>query len=166
MQALAAGNNAVVVDGCERGDEVGDMAKVVLVFRETAVAKASADAEKIDADRAVQMVVDTLGASLADLKSRDLTTRVGATYPGVYARLKDNYNEAVESVRTTIAQASDSARTISSGADKIAQAPEDLARRTDSSAACLEETSAALTHMEGCKIASNNDPLRGGFRVQ
>jgi methyl-accepting chemotaxis protein len=87
MQALAAGNNAVVVDGCERGDEVGDMAKVVLVFRETAVAKASADAEKIDADRAVQMVVDTLGASLADLKSRDLTTRVGATYPGVYARL-------------------------------------------------------------------------------
>ena len=149
MEALAAGNNAVVVDGCDRRDEVGGMAKVVLVFRETAVAKASADAEKIDADRTVQMVVDTLAASLAELSTRDLTNCVEATYPGVYAGLKDNYNDAVESVRTTIAQVSESARTISSGADEIAQASEDLARRTESNAASLEETSAALTQMEG-----------------
>ena len=149
MEALAAGNNAVVVDGCDRGDEVGDMAKVVLVFRETAVAKATADAEKLDADRTVKMVVDTLGASLAELSSRDLTTRVGIAYPGLYAGLKDNYNDAVESVRTTIAQVSESARTISSGADEIAQASEDLARRTESNAASLEETSAALIQMEG-----------------
>lgn len=33
MEALAGGNNAVAIDGAERGDEVGAMAKVVAVFR-------------------------------------------------------------------------------------------------------------------------------------
>ncbi|WP_010215241.1 methyl-accepting chemotaxis protein [Sphingomonas sp. PAMC 26621] len=148
MEALAGGNNAVAVDGTGRRDEVGDMAKVVLVFRETAVAKASADAEKVEADKIVQMVVKTLGTSLSDLSNRDLTTHVDAEYPGLYAELKDNYNEAIGSVRTTIEQVSESARSISTGANEIAQASEDLARRTESNAASLEETSAALSQME------------------
>ncbi|MGK6355993.1 CHASE3 domain-containing protein, partial [Sphingomonas sp. DT-207] len=39
MNTLAAGNNRVDVPGTDRGDEIGAMAKAVLVFREAAVEK-------------------------------------------------------------------------------------------------------------------------------
>ncbi|MGK6355992.1 HAMP domain-containing protein, partial [Sphingomonas sp. DT-207] len=39
MKTLAAGNNADAVPGTDRGDEIGAMAKAVLVFREAAVEK-------------------------------------------------------------------------------------------------------------------------------
>jgi methyl-accepting chemotaxis protein len=149
MGDIAGGSYAKDVEGTDRADEVGAMANAVRVFRENGIAKDAADAEKVEADKTVQMVVETLGASLSDLSSRDLTTRVDAEYPGLYAVLKDNYNEAISSVRTTIEQVSESARTISTGTAEIAQASEDLARRTESNAASLEETSAALTQIEG-----------------
>lgn len=38
MRTLAGGNNKIEVEGAERRDEIGDMAKAVLVFRDAAVA--------------------------------------------------------------------------------------------------------------------------------
>lgn len=45
MRRLAAGDNGVIVEGKERRDEIGDMAKAVQVFKDNALAKIEADRE-------------------------------------------------------------------------------------------------------------------------
>jgi methyl-accepting chemotaxis protein len=149
MEKLAGGDNDVDIKGADRRDEVGDMAKVVLVFRATAIAKAVADADKAEADATLQMVVTTMGENLTDLSNRDLTCRVTVDFPSGYALLKDRFNDAIDQVRTTVQQVTESAANIRTGSNEIAQASEDLARRTEGNAASLEETSAALVQIDG-----------------
>eukprot|EP01035_Chromulina_nebulosa_P025913 gene25913-33869_t len=129
MTRLAGGDNNLVVAGIERGDEVGAMARALLVFRDAAAAKAAADAAKAAADATSQMVIDTLGSSLSELRNRDLTSRVTAEYPGSYEVLKTNFNEALGSVQTAMQQVSESAVNIRTGSQEIAQASEDLRAR-------------------------------------
>ncbi|MCD2325108.1 methyl-accepting chemotaxis protein [Sphingomonas sp. IC-56] len=149
MRALAAGNNRVDVAGTDRRDEIGDMAKAVLVFREGAVAKEKADIEKTAADAEQKLVVDTLAAALGQMSQGDLTGDIRTEFTGGYAELKTNFNGALSSLRTLIGSVTESAAAIRTGSGEIAQASEDLARRTEANAASLEETSAAVTQMDG-----------------
>jgi len=48
MQALAEGDSASPVDGQERGDEIGDMARAVQVFRRNALSLAQAEVERAE----------------------------------------------------------------------------------------------------------------------
>ncbi|MFS2109453.1 methyl-accepting chemotaxis protein [Sphingomonas sp. Sphisp140] len=148
MRSLAGGNNRVEVPGTDRGDELGDMAKTVLVFRDAAQAQEAAAAAKAKADAEQKMVVETLGDNLGDLAKGDLTASITREFPGEYIQLKTNFNEAVSSLRTLIGSVMESAATINTGSTEIAQASEDLARRTESNAASLEETSAAISQMD------------------
>ncbi len=148
MGKLAAGQNDINIPDGNRGDELGAMARAVIVFRDAAISKAASDAEKAATESAVQLVVATLGASLAELSTRDLTTRVKADFPGMYAALKENYNSALDNVSATVLQVSEGAAHIRVGSEEIAQASEDLARRTESNAASLQQASAALAEVE------------------
>ncbi|WP_280278731.1 methyl-accepting chemotaxis protein [Sphingomonas sp. CBMAI 2297] len=148
MRALAGGNNRVDVPGTERGDELGAMAKTVLVFRDAAQAQETAAAAKAVADAEQKMVVDTLGENLGEVAKGDLTAEIAREFPSDYAALKVNFNEAVTSLRTLIGSVMESAATIQTGSSEIAQASEDLARRTEANAASLEQTSAAVTQMD------------------
>jgi methyl-accepting chemotaxis protein len=147
MRALASGNNAVEVVGTERLDEVGAMAKSVLVFKEAAVQQAAAVKAKEASDAAQKLVVDTLQERLSNLASGDLTASITEPFAPEYEGVKTNFNAAVLALRDLIASVMESAETISTGSAEIAQASEDLARRTEGAAASLEETSAAVTEM-------------------
>jgi len=148
MLALAGGNNRVEVPGTDRGDELGAMAKTVLVFRDTAQAQEAAAAAKAIADAEQKMVVDTLGENLGEVARGDLTAEIAREFPADYATLKTNFNAALTSLRTLIGSVMESTSTIHTGSSEIAQASEDLARRTEANAASLEETSAAVTQMD------------------
>lgn len=154
MRTLAGGNNAIDVVGTDRRDEVGEMAKAVLVFRDTAREQAHAEAAKAAAEAEQKQVIETLSHHLETLAQGDLSRGIDAEFRGSYAGLKANFNGAVESLRTLIQSVMDSARTIGAGSSQIEQASEDLARRTESAAASLEETSAAVSQI--------NDRLRAG----
>jgi methyl-accepting chemotaxis protein len=149
MNELATGNNAVQVPGTNRGDEIGSMAKAVLVFREAAIEKQKADAAKKEADAEQQLVVATLEQGLSKLAEGDLTAQIEANFSPSYATVKSNFNNALTSLRALIGSVSQSAVSIRTGSNEIAQASEDLARRTEANAASLEETSAAITQMDG-----------------
>ncbi|ATY32036.1 methyl-accepting chemotaxis protein [Sphingomonas psychrotolerans] len=149
MKTLAEGNNAVDVPGTNRGDEIGAMAKAVLVFREAAVEKERTDAAKKIADAEQQRVVDTLEASLGKLAQGDLTSEIHDAFSPAYESVKVNFNAAVSELRNLIGTVMESAMTIRTGSGEIAQASEDLARRTEANAASLEETSAAVSQMDG-----------------
>ncbi len=154
MGDIAAGNYTTEVRGTTRGDEVGAMAKAVLVFRENGIAKKDAD-EVIARSTAEQKeVIHALQSHLSDLSDGNLTTRITADFPGSYAALKTNFNEALVRLHDLIGSVSESAATIRTGSGEIAQASEDLARRTESNAASLEETAASVTQMDGRLRAS------------
>ncbi|WP_294329774.1 methyl-accepting chemotaxis protein [uncultured Sphingomonas sp.] len=148
MRSLAGGEHQVDVPGTDRGDEVGAMAKSVLVFKEAAMREAELAEAKKRAEAAQALVVDTLEDRLAKLAGGDLTATIEARFDPEYEGLKQNFNAAVASLRELIAAVIESAETILTGSAEIAQASEDLARRTEGAAASLEETSAAVSQMD------------------
>jgi len=149
MRSLAGGNNHVEVTGTERGDEVGSMAKAVLVFRDAAIAQEKATAEKAKADADQKFVVDTVSEKLSNVSQGDLTAEIKVEFPPSYAELRSNFNAALTNLRDLIGAVAESAQSLRTGSGEIAQASEDLARRTESNAASLEETSAALAQIDG-----------------
>ncbi|WP_332908806.1 protoglobin domain-containing protein, partial [Sphingomonas mollis] len=71
--------------------------------------------------------------ALTALASGELTTTLSGL-PGSFAVLESSYNEALGKLRDLIGSVTDSATTIRTGSGEIAQASEDLARRTESNA--------------------------------
>ena len=148
MSNLAAGRNDVDVDGAERRDELGDMARAVLVFRDAAVAKQATDAAAAKAEAEQKMVVEIVSSQLSELAGGNLTAQIDANFPADYAAVKANFNAAVTSLRGLIASVMEATASIHSGSGRIAEASEDLARRTEANAASLEQTSAAILQMD------------------
>jgi methyl-accepting chemotaxis protein len=148
MSTLASGRNDVDVDGTDRSDELGDMARAVLVFRDAAIAKQATDAAAAKAEAEQKMVVEIVSAQLSELASGNLTAEISAEFPRDYAAVKSNFNAAVSSLRELIASVMDATASIHSGSGRIAEASEDLARRTEANAASLEQTSAAIVQMD------------------
>lgn len=148
MRRLAGGDSNIEVEGVMRGDEVGAMAKTVLVFRDAAIAQKQAAAERAKAEAEQKFVVDTVSEQLANLSDGDLTADIKVEFPQAYVELRTNFNAALTNLRNLIGSVVESSHGLRTGSGEIAQASEDLARRTESNAASLEETSAALMQID------------------
>jgi methyl-accepting chemotaxis protein len=162
MGALAKGQNDIEVPGADRGDELGHMARAVLIFRDAAVEKnrleaASADQQKAteterqrnEAARAaaaaqVKHVVDALGAGLEQLAKGALTYRIGEEFADEYKKVQGDFNEAIAQLQETIGSIVTSVREVSNAAAEISTSTTDLSQRTEEQAASLEETSASM----------------------
>jgi methyl-accepting chemotaxis protein len=107
--------------------------------------------EESQVDRA--RAVTTMEQALERLAGGDLATDV-AGLPPAFASLQTSYNGALARLRELIGSVSDSATAIRTGSGEIAQASEDLARRTEANAASLEETTAAVSQMDARLKAS------------
>ncbi len=161
MASLAGGNLATSLEGTDRKDEVGGMARAVLVFKENGLKaqdlerqareqreqadreRARTEAERAETARQQSLVVEGLAKGLAALARRDLTHSL-AGFPADYRKLESDFNAAVEALRETMHAVIDNSRTIVSGAGEVANAADDLSRRTEQQAASLEETAAAV----------------------
>ncbi|HEY0572174.1 MAG TPA: methyl-accepting chemotaxis protein, partial [Enterovirga sp.] len=161
MRRLTAGEIDTKVDGQERQDEVGAMARAVQVFKDNAVALRDADADKErlageaevtrrehDASNAAQVeaqqfVVQELAARLSRLADGDLTARL-VGFSGEYKALETDFNAAVERLQGAMQAISAKTVGMRGGTGEISQAADDLSRRTEQQAASLEETAAAL----------------------
>ena len=156
MTQLAEGDNDIAVDA-DRRNELGDMARAVVVFRDAALAKSEADRAKAEADRAKaeadqarigaqaaqRRVVETLDTALAALASGDLTHAIATPFEPEYERLRQSFNSAVEGLEQSISGVARSAQSVHSGAAEIYSASEELSRRTQQQASRLQETSTA-----------------------
>jgi methyl-accepting chemotaxis protein len=144
MERLAGGDHDSAVPCTDRGDEIGGMASTVEIFREAAVTKSRADAEKARADAEQEMVVAKVTEGLRRLAGGDLTARLDQSIPQSYGRLRDDFNAATEALQEVMVQLTGSVENISAGASEIRSASQDLSRRTEQQAAALEETAAAM----------------------
>ncbi len=131
-------------------------------------------------DRAVeqQKVVEALRDALGALAQGDLSVQIDTPFPPDYESLRLNCNQAAQSLSDTLARVAEVAASILGGADNIASAAADLSRRTESQAATLEETAAALdtltanvrsategTHKAGTKVKSAHGEARNNGGV-
>jgi methyl-accepting chemotaxis protein len=141
MADLAAGKSAIDVPDVARADELGDMARAVLVFRDAAQAKLTADQEREQAMRAI-------GDGLHRLSEADLTVRLTAL-PGSYAVLSKDFNGAVGKLSDLTCNVRRSVETIKQNADEISQSARDLSARSEQQASSLRETAAAMDEITG-----------------
>lgn len=162
MRRLASGDLAVAVPETARADEIGDMGRAVLVFRENAVEKQRFEGEaeaqragreqerrvneaaRAEAERAQARVVTSLASALERLSLGDLTARLEEPFASDYEKLRADFNAALSALQTAMAGVAESTGSIRSGSDEIAEASSALSKRTEQQAASLEETAAAL----------------------
>lgn len=100
MRRLAEGDTASSVDGTERRDEVGEMARALQTFRNAAIEREQLTAAKEKADAEQKAVVQVVGEHLAAIAEGDLTQEITADFPADYEALKGSVNQAVVSLRT------------------------------------------------------------------
>ncbi|WP_213981985.1 cache domain-containing protein [Sphingomonas sp. dw_22] len=147
MQRLAAGETEVDIPAQGRQDEIGRMAAALETFREAAIARHAAEARNHRAEVEREKAMQALAASLERVAAGDLTADVGPDFPRDYSVLGGHFDKALASLRTLIGTVMESTAAIRTGSSEIADASEDLARRTESNAASLEQTSAAAAQM-------------------
>ena len=162
MSDIAHGNVELTVVGIDRKDEIGGMARIVQVFKQTGQEKVKLEADalrhrqaaddernrvtSIQAEAAQQQrqVVDQIARGLSQLSSGELTFRLMEQFASDYDKLRIDFNGAMEKLQETMVVVSGNTLTIRSGTTEISTAADDLSKRTEQQAASLEETAAAL----------------------
>lgn len=148
MRGLADGNNAVDIKGQGRGDEIGEMARALEVFRDALVDMQDKEQQKAEGrDAELNAMVEELSNRLALLSQGDLSVQIHENFPEGYEKLRQDFNATVTTLHGIVEQVVETSGSIRNGADEISQASEDLSHRTESQAATLEETAAALDEL-------------------
>ena len=162
MGELAQGHVDIVVPDENRTDEIGKMARAVLVFRDAEVEKrrlegqteeqrrqSESDRERNAREQAriaeeQAAVVRALATGLAQVAAGDLTTRLNEGITESYIQLRDDFNATVAQLEETMRAIAASTRDVASTAAEIATSTADLSQRTEEQAASLEQTSASM----------------------
>lgn len=148
---LAEGDLSPVTGFDRASDEIYRIARALSVFRNGLVEKQEMS-EAVEAERQARQeeqtaAVTAIGEGLERLSKGDLTVRIHEDMSEGYTKLRDDFNQTLESLRTTVFEVVGSSESIRNGATEISQASDDLSRRTESQAATLEQTAAALEEM-------------------
>ncbi len=162
MNVLANGDLSASVNGTDRRDEVGTMAKAVQVFKDNGLrtkelerdaesTRTAGEAERsraaqADRQRAQEMAQATSGLAdgLKHLSSGDLTFRLGEAFASDFETLRTDFNAAVDQLASSMRSVAIATGSIDNGSREISQSADDLSKRTEQQAASLEETAAAL----------------------
>ena len=88
--------------------------------------------------------VSVLGAGLAELAANNLTCRIDERIDPNFEKLRTDYNSAASKLHDVVHGIACNTDGIRSAIGEIAQASDDLSRRTEQQAASLEQTAAAL----------------------
>lgn len=91
-----------------------------------------------------ELTIKSIGEGLSLLANGDLTHRVDANLTGSFAKLKEDFNAALDRLQDTMSNVMSTTNQITSGSTEISKAANELAQRTEQQAASLEETAAAL----------------------
>lgn len=128
-------------------DEAGDVVHLLLVAKDVTqeqdkIILAAQDQAKMESE--LTSVVATLKTALQKLSAGDLSDSIEDYFPPEYEPLKLDFNLAVTTLNAAMRGMIDNAQSIHGEAHDLSSAADDLSRRTESQAATLEETAAAL----------------------
>ena len=169
MNTLAQGTLDIEVEGTERKDEIGQMAKTVVVFRDAGLEKlrlesaavehrqlAEAERLKVEDERrrnaearaataeSSARAVKALGYGLKKMSEGDLTVLLDEGFTDLNRQLKDDFNTAIARLRETIEAIATSTRDVTNASEEISGSTTELSQRTEQQAASIEQTSASM----------------------
>lgn len=158
----SAGELDVEVPSAHRKDEIGQLARALLVFRDSALEKRqleSATAEsrqhaeeerarntaaQADTARQVAQVLNALGGGLERLARGDLIFRLTGDVGEGYQKVQADFNAAVAQLQQTVRDIAMVSIEVSHAAAEISSSTTDLSQCTEEQAASLEQTSASM----------------------
>jgi methyl-accepting chemotaxis protein len=161
LQSIAGGASGVAVPCTEQKNEIGEMARALLVLRDSVEERSELQAREADQQRAIaaersaseraistaadrqSRAMQELGAALEHLAAGDLSVSLGEIGED-YGKLRDDFNAAVGALNAAIVAISETGMIVRDSASDISGATGNLAKRTEQQAAALEETAAAL----------------------
>lgn len=166
LDRLASGDLATDVPAVKSEDEIGRMARALAVFKnemlgrqsevEARKARDQADAERERHEAILRAqeeqrrdVVAALAEGLSQLAGGNLSARISDHFPDEYRKLKDDFNAAIASLEEVVRVIARAAEATRNGTGEISSSTDELAQRTGSQAASLEEMVAALQDMTG-----------------
>ena len=163
MGRLAAGDLELHEATERRGDEIGQMAEAVEVFRQAAIrnreleADAAENRRRMEVERVeMQRIADeeavarlnqataALAGSLRKLATGDMVCEIKSPLAQQFEALRNDFNGSISQLRSALLGVGAAVATVEGGSQEISGASDDLARRTEQQAASLEETAAAL----------------------
>jgi methyl-accepting chemotaxis protein len=163
MQELAAGNFNIELPGADRADEIGQMARAVVGFRDSGMEKirreAQADLERRQAAdlerqrneererqaaREQARAMQFLAEGLKNLASGDLTSHLPEDFPDGYKQIRDDFNATIGQLHETVQAIVSAVSEVTHVAAEISASTTNLSQRTEEQAASLEETSASM----------------------
>ncbi|QQA41888.1 methyl-accepting chemotaxis protein [Pelagovum pacificum] len=162
MNKVADGEYDLNLRASDREDEIGDIAKALMKFRDKLIKSDEVEKARLSAQENQKAVVEQLSVSLRNLADGDLTRKLESAFPEEYEQLRADFNETIQTLRQMIETVVENASRINTGAGEISQASDDLSRRTETQAATLEETAAALDEL----TSSVNSAADGAREVE
>ena len=165
MSGLANGDFSEEVPYAERSDEIGQMARAVVIFRQNSLERRdshlrAAEAREAEVARERQQaavlvaadaerdhVIRVLTEGLDQLSRGNLGFRIDMAFPAAYDQLRTIFNSSIDTLAGSIDAVSDATGTLRHSSSDIAQAMQSLSERTEQQAATIEETSSALTEI-------------------
>ncbi len=162
MSRLASGDTAIACLRRTRSDEIGDMARSVVVFRDALLDRARLETEaeetrtlmeeerqarefaQAETSLHINETVNMLAAGLERLSQGDLTVRIEQPFGEGLDRLRSDFNLSLERLAVTLGEVKARIADIDGEAGDMRDAVGQLAKRTAHQAATLEEAAAAL----------------------
>lgn len=150
-ERLASGNLRPV-EGFERAsDEIYRIAAALSVFRDGLVEKAEVE-EAAEKERTARLAEQTeavtaIGHGLERLSQGDLTIRIRNQMGEGYAKLRDDFNAALDKLEASVRSLSASGQSIAGGTTEISSASHDLSERSERTAQTLAGTAAAVNQL-------------------
>lgn len=162
MSKLASGDTSFEMMDVSRKDEIGEMAKSVMKFKEAAIEKSNLEKEAseknilMESERAesdkqaskqasnIKFAVEAMASGLKQLSEGDLTAHIDQKFDGELDILRVDFNNSILKMNNAFIKISNIAEILDGRSVEIKDSAENLAQRTERQAASLEETSAAL----------------------
>lgn len=163
MTSLANGDTTGPVPSATRRDEIGEMARAVEHFRQSAIdnSRLQAEAEglrnaneveraqiqraaKEEADRRLKEATGSLASAMKRLASGDMLCEVNDAFAPEFEGLRQDFNASVLQLREALSTVGRLAAEVDGDSTDISRASSNFAKRTEQQATSLEETAAAL----------------------
>ncbi len=141
VRGLADGNLEIAIEGGERHDELGNLARSLDVLRDNlAHAREETTAQ-------ARLIVSSIGSGLSELAAGNLAYTIDTPLAGSFEKLRTDFNAALHALGNTLSNVQGSTERLQAVALEIGNAAGDLSNRNANQAASLEETAAAITSL-------------------
>lgn len=141
---IANGDYKTKVVDIEKPDEISDIARALAGFRRQLEAAEGVKAEQEERNRHQAHVVEELSSHLEALSKGDLDCQIREDLGADYEKLRQYFNDTVDSLAGIIGELRNSAESIDADAQTLSDGSDSLSQRTENQAATLEQTAAAM----------------------